>query len=714
MPTYRHCLCFLSLLLPLGLAKAEAASFDELLNLSVEELGQLEVSIATGAPQALKDAPAVVSVISQQELQKLGVQDLESALKALPGLHISFGGIMYGARYFFRGIYANTNPHTLMLVNGIAHNGTSGGRPLAWQGVPIAAIERIEVVRGPASALYGADAFAGVINIITKSATATEQDNEVTLAYGSFDTRHASWLQRGNIGNIKALAMLDYKQSDGADSIITKDYATGFDKLMGTSSSHAPNRVNRQFRTLDLRTELALQQWKLRSSWQEVWDLGTGAGLVDALDPIGRGTGRFINLDLLWNNTPKSSQEWALDSRLAVNYYGFAMSQAFNLLPPNTFCFPKSPSCFPQGMKDDFATQSIAAFASVNALKQVTPAHRLRLGAGFYLGDLYNSTDYKNFDSSQAGGLPKPLGAMFDVSDTPLTFLPEAQRTSHYLLLQDEWTWAKNWALTAGIRHDRYADVGSTTNPRLALVWQSSPTLTTKLLYGEAFRPPSFAELYVQTVGALGNPDLRPEELRNLELALNWRPIEALTADVNLFHYRIRDFIQLVPDPQLNGTIHSQNFGRLEGKGAEIEIRYQLPIPVQLLANFSTARMDNEDTGNNRGQTPRQMAVVRANWDINPQWQWSGQLKHIGDFERDIDGTPPDLRSDLKGYQSVDMSLRTLLSKKAEVGILANNIFDVDVKEPSNSPSPPQTTARLPDDLPQAGRSVTVYTKIKW
>ena len=108
-------------------------------------------------------------------------------------------------------------------------------------------------------------------------------------------------------------------------------------------------------------------------------------------------------------------------------------------------------------------------------------------------------------------------------TDTPYASLPEKARENRYMFLQDAWAFAPNWELTTGIRYDHYSDFGSTTNPRIALVWQITPDFFTKLLYGRAFRAPSFRELYLNNITVLrGNPNLEPETIDTLELAFDY------------------------------------------------------------------------------------------------------------------------------------------------------------------------------------------------
>ena len=92
---------------------------------------------------------------------------------------------------------------------------------------------------------------------------------------------------------------------------------------------------------------------------------------------------------------------------------------------------------------------------------------------------------------------------------TSSTFLPTKDRKDAFFFVQDQWQFAKDWALTGGVRYDRYSDFGETVNPRAALVWEPRYDLTTKLMYGSAFRAPSFGEQYnLNNPAALGNPNL--------------------------------------------------------------------------------------------------------------------------------------------------------------------------------------------------------------
>ncbi|MBX2807697.1 MAG: TonB-dependent receptor plug domain-containing protein, partial [Cellvibrionaceae bacterium] len=142
------------------------------LSLSLEELGKIKISIATGNEILIEDAPAIASVITAKQIKAMGARTLNEALKVIPGLHLSLSGLnRTDAIYSIRGIHNSSfNPQVLLLLDGTPITWPSqGGRPTRFS-LPTSNIKHIEVIRGPGSAIYGADAFSGVINVITKHA----------------------------------------------------------------------------------------------------------------------------------------------------------------------------------------------------------------------------------------------------------------------------------------------------------------------------------------------------------------------------------------------------------------------------------------------------------------------------------------------------------------------------------------------------------------
>ncbi|MDD2760683.1 MAG: TonB-dependent receptor plug domain-containing protein [Methylomonas sp.] len=267
------------------------------------------VSIATGIEQPVHKAPAVASVITAADIKAMGATDIDEVLESVPGLHVATSYLGYAPIYTFRGVYSRFNPQVLMLINGIPITASyTGDRNLSWGGMPVQAISRIEVVRGPGSAVYGADAFAGVINIITK----TKEDidgTEIGGRVGSFDTYDGWALYGGEWKGFDVAATVEYHSTNGQNSIIDADAQSQFDRSFGTSASLAPGPVSLSRDNLDARLDLSREHWRFRGGLQHRDNYGSGAGVVQALDPVTmEGSDRW-NADLTYHNA-EFAEDW--------------------------------------------------------------------------------------------------------------------------------------------------------------------------------------------------------------------------------------------------------------------------------------------------------------------------------------------------------------------------------------------------------------------
>ena len=265
-------------------------------------------------------------------------------------------------------------------------------------------------------------------------------------------------------------------------------------------------------------------------------------------------------------------------------------------------------------------------------------------------------------------------------------------RRVNYVYAQDEWNFTQDWYLTAGVRHDQYSDFGSTTNPRLALVWDTAYNLTSKLLYGQAFRPPSFSELYnINNPVALGNPNLKPETNQSVELAFAWQATSTLQANLNLFRYQMNDILRFVPDPSY------RDFYRAECRTASTA-RVLKPnwsgMRLPICGCRAITRMQqsiDETTNQDAGNAPRHHLYARADWRFMPRWTLDAQLNYIADRKRE----PGDTRPPIADYHTVDLTLRSN-NQSGDWGYSFKvlNLFGADAREPSPAPG------LIPYDLP--------------
>jgi iron complex outermembrane receptor protein len=271
--------------------------------------------------------------------------------------------------------------------------------------------------------------------------------------------------------------------------------------------------------------------------------------------------------------------------------------------------------------------------------------------------------------------------------------------------VQDVWSFADNWELTAGARYDDYSDFGSTTNPRLALVWQTTDQLTTKLMYGEAFRAPSYLELYSRTAASNPNPALQPETSKTWDLAFTYRASPNLNLGLNLFHFAMSDMIALLHDSPT--TVQYQNGGNHVIRGTEMEAQWQATPTLRIAGNL-THRWQDYSTLTSYG-IPDEEAYLRADWAFMPKWHWNLQANWTG--KREQQPAPPypvpDTRSPLGPHTLADTTLRYNHDKQWEFAASIRNLFDVDAQEYTSSKS-------LKNYLPLPGRNFFAEIRYKF
>ena len=662
---------------------------------------------ATGSLKPVHLAPSVATVITAEDIEKIGATTLDEALETVPGLHVSPSTKnSMDAVFSIRGIHTSFNPEVLVLINGLPVSYVySGARPFGFQ-MPVSMISRFEVVRGPGSAVHGADAFAGTINVITKDSHEID-GNQTGIRYGSFDTTDI-WMQHGQTYNGWNLAMgADYIKSHGdKNRIIDQDLQSTLDNALGTHASQTPGALTTAYERVNGHMELAKDNWTLRAWGWLLEDDKMGDGCTNTLAPENNLDGKQFVVDLNHSNKTLLA-DTTLTTRL--NYSYLRVDPYFQLLPPGTKAplgadgnitfdppsirgvalFPDGVIGHPTGTDKAFGIEEIIDYTGFSQ-------HKWRGSLG-YRQIQETGTEEKNFGPGVLNN-PPPFqvvdGTLTDVTDTANIFMDDQERRVSYVLLQDEWGFARHLELTAGVRYDQYSDFGSTINPRAALVWETFYNLTTKLMYGSAFRPPAFVELYAKNnPSTLGNPNLRPETIDTYELAFDYQPTSRLRTVLSLFTYSIKDLIELVQDPGQT-TWTAQNSRDQDGRGVELEADWEVLPTFRLKSNIAYQRSTDARTDQVVADAPELQFYTNALWDFRPDWSLSGQYFWIGDRHR----ASGDTRPDIADYDLVNLTLRCKnIVGQWNAALAVHNIFNKDVREPSQ--------AIIPNDYPMEGRS---------
>jgi len=665
------------------------------------------IKVATGTEQSTARAPAVTTVITAQDIEATGANNLDQVLEMVPGLHVArSSNNSYNAIYLIRGVYSDDNAQVLLLINGIPIKSLfTGNRNLfRWAGMPVNAISRIEIIRGPGSAVYGADAFGGVINVITKSKDDID-GTEAGIRMESFDTQEAWLLHSDNWAGFDVALALEYGSTDGHGAQIEADAQTQFDHIFGTQASLAPGPLNLQYDHFDAYIDISRDVWQWRTNYQKLNDLGTGAGVGEALDPDGNYMTERLNTDLTYHNL-KFTQDWDITAQLSYLEMKFEISPPVSFYPPGAFG-----GAYPYGQKIYAKMSERHTRLDLSGLYSGFKKHEIRLGTGYYYGEINEVVSRANFGINPATGqaIP-PSKELIDLSDTPYAAIPEKDRKNWYLFVQDVWLFAPNWEFTAGLRYDEYSDFGSTLNPRLALVWDTRPDLTSKLLYGRAFRAPSFSELYTTSNPvALGNPDLDPEILDSWELAFDYRATDNLHLALNLFSYKWRDLIDIFHH-QGGKTGRVENVASQTGRGLEFETRWKMTKRASLLANYAY-QYSRDEEDHDTGNAPQHQAYLRTDWLVYPNWYLDTQINWVGKRHR-VYGDP---RPSLDAYTTADLVLRRkdVRNGRWNFALGVRNLFDEDAREPSRGPTSSGIIS-IPNDLPLAERHFFVELRYRF
>jgi len=683
-----------------------AEEMDDFFAMSPLELANISVTIATGTAKPVYQSASVTSVITAEQINTMGATELHQVLETVPGLHVRIQAVSNDPVYSMRGISNEVNAQVLMLLNGTRFSVPYKGSTMTGMELPVEAIQQIEVIRGPGSALYGADAFAGVINIITKKAKDIA-GTEMGVRGGSWDTQSV-WGMHSNswLGwDIASTLQYTHRNNDG-DRIIQSDAQTAADSIFSTNASLAPGEMQIQAERWNAHLNLQRKHWDI-SFWAfNKVDAGVGAGAGGAIDDEGRFDGenyltdlRFSSEDLIddWEFLAHASY---LFTNVDTELHNFPDNSMFLIDANGNIGATGSPVLFTDGLITQIELENQVASGEISSIYKGLEKHLFRLTAGFRYEQL-RTQEKRNFGNGIIDGSISPIdGTLTEVTGTDLVFLPNSHRSIWSVALQDEWQLASDWQLTAGIRFDHYSDFGSTINPRVALVWNVSEQLSTKLLYGQAFRSPSFLEQKQQNSQLfLGNPDLEPETIETVELAFDYRPLNNLRLASNFYFYVIED---LIASKQGGGSVGAvDNTEGQTGYGTELEWDWKFHPQWNIKGNYAWQYARNEETKRRVANVPEHQVYLAASWRFLPQWQLQTQLNWVGHRVNFVGST----NNRLEDYETVDV---TLNSKRffgvVDFSASVRNVFDTDGREAAvNS---------FKENLPIASRSFYLQTSI--
>ena len=523
----------------------------ELQQISLDSLLNVDVSTASRHTQKVRQAPASMTVITREDIVRYGYNTLPDVLQRVRGFYLSddLNYTYLGVRGFSRP--TDYNNRVLLLLNGLTLNeGMYGLSSLGTDlGVGLDAVERIEIARGPASALYGSSAMFAVINIVTRSAT-TLEGIDVTAQAGSRGLARGSVTAGQSLpGGFDLFLSGAYTNVEGGDI-----YFPEFD---------SPETNNGMAEDLD---------WDRYGS---VLAVVRGRGFHFQGTYGSRSKGIPTASWLTRFNDPRTETRDATASlRAGVERSLSARTQlamdAFFVRYDYTGGYP-----YEDGSMYGDSTISDRLGADGQVIWDIAPSHRLIMGANVvrHLRADYRAGDDQGWDDSR-GDFPFTVGGVY---------------------AQHEATLTRTLTLTAGLRHDRTSGQRSATAPRVALIYSPSQSRTLKLLYGEAFRVPSPYEQYYYEK----TPHLSREHIRTFEAVWEERLADWLRGELSVYHYSTRDLIDTLVD-ETDGSAYFANRSTVDAPGFEAELEARLPSGLSVWTNYAMqlARLEGEELTN--------------------------------------------------------------------------------------------------------------------
>ena len=547
----------------------------------VTELNPLVVT-ASRSEHSLADAPASVSVITAEQIKARGAGNLLEALRGVPGLNLN--GRQVGGRKTLS-IRGAEDRHTLVLIDGrriSSTDDTIGHSDYQYGWVAMEQIERIEVVRGPMSALYGSEAVGGVINIITRKGG---------------QQWHGGASVRGELG--EGPAGDGHQMSASASGPLGEwfDLALGVEDRRRAPTPRPENKATSDIEGQDRQSGNLRLGFTPSEGQRLQLDMLRSEETRRRHEQNTRLPARPYYLDTYDLQRRQDALTWQADwsllrSELRYSEAEFEVNnkRSNNIAPTR-----------PQRLEDRVWDGNLA-FA-------LGDSHSLTLGAERREEFLENA--------GLSGG-----------SDSAL---------HKALYVQDEIALADDWALTLGTRLDHHAIFGSESSPRAYLVWRASPELTIKGGYGEAFRAPTLKQISPNYVGAegphtfLGNADIQPETSRSWEIGADWRD-EQSAYTATLFRSEIKDLIyyNLLRRVGPRSIYQYDNISEARIDGLEVALRRALGGGFSLASSMTwlDARdRDSDDklTGRPEFSATPSLAWQQGAWGAELEWQYIGQ-----------------------------------------------------------------------------------------
>lgn len=638
-----------------------AAAADNLSSGILEDLGE-QTSIATRTKLYADYAPGTINILHGDDLMTQGARSVWEALALVPGFEQSIDET--GTRQIIvRGVGKSYSSGAIkILVDDIPLNSELMSLANPVLNMPVEQVERIEVIRGPGSATYGESAYMGVVNVVTR-----KQGNRVFLGAGSAQLLAGGGLMsfaNEDTGLNFHLNMAGWKAQGIGQAGRDQLYADGFGSL-----SNAPGAINDKQDNRTALLGLNFRKFTLSALWLEDGE-GDHYGINNILPPdekriVTHHRHRALEFKQAADIAP------ALQAEFKLGWQDFTHNRDRLYLGPGASYDPAIEG--PVWLSRDYREKRLTAGAD---LAWEGNRHTLLLGWTFNQSEIVTGSWNWNYPYYDIGP------SFIDVG---------MKRTVNSFSAQDEFRVNPYFTLTAGMRHDHYDDLGSSTTPRLAAVWQIAPRHIIKAQYAEAFRAPTFYELY----NGGQSTNIGPETVSTSELGYIFKG-DGGRGSMTLFHSDLKNLIVFVDSSDYIG--YSNRSGAMS-QGIELEGERWVTRNLKFSGNLTWLNTRDESASKPIPGAGHWLANAGLEYRVSRDLAFGVRLREVGERSREVGDT----RSTLGGYRVTDISARLFnvantrgLTLRAGI----RNVFKQDVRYPAVS----MQQGIYPDDYPRGAR----------
>lgn len=662
------------------------------------EVVQLEdvVVTATKTEKKVEDVPASVSVIRGEDIDDSPNMTLDEAFRYTPSVQIIRGeGI--GTTHNFTNIRGIGHKRNLLYVDGVSMvESMSGNTNLSL--LPTEDIERIEILRGPSSALYGGRGMGGVINILTEKPD-EGWHGSLKPTYGDYDYhKYRGTVSYGGEKVGVSLNLSDTKTDNywSRDRIINRDYdyRTGIYSYDYDSDFEDPDHVGWEKWNRDY--EEKASRAKIYYDPNEITRMVFSVGWLE--NETGNGyTNRYTNADgkSVEKTLEKDKAYMGINGETKLAG-GSTISYRFTYHAPEsrttgenmdlTLSLDDPAQLAPGGRAPQFyRSESEQGSKDYEAeLKWSTPAsspklgeHMLTLGVQYMLSDICWSIKEKD-------------------TGRDLTNTVDTTKDAWSIYAQDECLISDKWSLTMGLRGDFYDDFDNQLSPKATFLYKHSPETQYLLSAGYAYNPPPYSQKFgtdwnmtAYTIRT-NNPDLEAEKLRSIELGVRKTIAQTFKCSLTAYYAEAKDLIESIKESrQIGGSNrvtmtyeYHDNIDKAVMKGIESEFHYDLNAHHRFSAGLTCMRAENEKTGDRLERSPTLLGFIayKYNREFNRHKLWT-TLRGRGQDEFYIGEYSVDEPHKVSGFFVADMSLGVDIGKHFSLFTNVTNLFDQDYRE---------------------------------